>query len=149
MSSSRQISTARAFWILGRLALRRQLNQWQSIRFARKRKSSFRQPSNIQTSNLPPSNSAPSGRSTANDLVKRSAAPSKAGGPPILSMFLFVMLAFNGFMLGGRGLVLLSSTAQNISDSTSDKIPVTLSTETRLKQADDALRQVRQMKDPV
>lgn len=138
MSSSRRISTPRAMWILARLSLRRQLNQWQTVRFARERKSF-----------LQPLNPVPTGRVPFKDLVKRSATPTKAGGPSVFGIFLFVMLGFNGFMLGGRGLVLLSSTAQNLSDSNGNKVAVTRSTETRLKQADDALRQVRSMRDPV
>ncbi|MGA3088988.1 MAG: type II CAAX endopeptidase family protein [Terriglobales bacterium] len=124
MSSSRPISTPRALWILARLSLRRQLNRWQSIRFARKRQARFR----------------PSG-----EQGQRSATPAKNGGPPVFGIFLFLMLGFDGFLLGGRGLVLLSSTAQNLNDSTVDKIVVTLSTHARLEQADDALHRVRQM----
>jgi ABC-2 type transport system permease protein len=129
MSSSRPISTPRALWILARLSLRRQLNQWQSIRFARKRRSSI--------------------GTDASATGGRSATPPKGGGPSIFSIFLFLMLGFNGFVLGERGLALLSATAQNLSDSNANKIQVTRSTETRLKQADAALHQVRQMPDPV
>ena len=125
MSSSRPISTPRALWLLGRLSLRRQLNQWQSSRFGRKRKSFYE----------------PSG-------TTRSATPGKSKSVSVFSIFLFIMLGFNGFMLGGRGLALLSSTAQNLSQSNPGKVAVTLSTATRLKQADDALRRVRQMADP-
>ncbi|MGA7633599.1 MAG: CPBP family intramembrane glutamic endopeptidase [Terriglobales bacterium] len=67
----------------------------------------------------------------------------------MFGIFLFVMLGFNGFMLGGRGLALLSSTAQNLSDTNGNKIAVTRSTETRLKQADEALAQVGRMRNPV
>lgn len=125
MISSWPIGTPRALWILASLSLRRQLNQWQSIRFARRRKS----------------------RESLSST--RPASAPKTKRPSIFGIFLFLMIGFNGFMLGGRGLALLSSTAQNLSDDNADKIMVTLSTETRLKQADDAMRQIGQMKDPV
>jgi ABC-2 type transport system permease protein len=138
MSSSQPIRTSRALSILVRLLVRRQINQWQSIRLARKRKPF-----------LQPLNPTPTGTTPSKNPVKRSATPTKAKGFSVFGIFLFVMLGFNGFMLGGRGLALLSSTAQNLSDTHGNKIEVTRSTETRLKQADQALAQVRRMPDPV
>jgi hypothetical protein len=138
MSSSRLISMPRALFILARLSLRRQLNQWQNVRFARKRRS-FLQPATIAT---------PSGSGSSADTVKRFATPTKSRGPSIFGIFLFLMLGFNGFFLGERGLVLLSSTAQSLNDTNGNRIEVTRSTETQLKKADAALRRVRQLRDP-
>ena len=135
MSSSRPISTPRALWLLGNLALRRLLNQWQSIRYARKRRAS-RRPTTLATQTGDPA-----------ETTKRVATPPKGGGVPVFSIFLFLILAFNGFMLGGRGLALLSSISQNQSNSSSDKIEVTRSTQVRLQEADDAFRKIRQMRD--
>jgi hypothetical protein len=108
MSSSRPISTPRALWILTRLSLRRQLNQWHNIRFARKQRAFLQ-------------HSVPTGRIPPKNLVKRSATPTKGSGLPVFSIFLFLLLGFNGFMLGGRGLALLSSTVQNLNGSTGDR----------------------------
>jgi ABC-2 type transport system permease protein len=138
MNSSRPISMARALFILARLSLRRQLNQWRNVRFARKRRS-FLQPATI---------AAPSRGGSSADAVARSATPAKSRGASIFGIFLFLMLGFNGFFLGERGLVLLSSTAQNLSDTNGNRIAVTRSTETQLKKADDALRRVRLLRDP-
>jgi hypothetical protein len=137
MSFSRPVPASRALWILVRLLLRRQMNQWQSIRLARKRKPF---PQSV--------NPAPIGSTPFKTPVQRSATPTKAKGFSFFGIFLFVMLGFNGFMLGGRGLALLSSTAQNLSDTHGNKIEVTRSTETRLKQADQALAQIRMLRDP-
>jgi ABC-2 type transport system permease protein len=137
MSFSRPVPASRALWILVRLLLRRQMNQWQSIRLARKRKPF---PQSV--------NPAPIGSTPFKTPVQRSATPTKAKGFSFFGIFLFVMLGFNGFVLGGRGLALLSSTAQNLSDTHGNKIEVTRSTETRLKQADQALAQIRMLRDP-
>ena len=126
MSLSRPIGTLRTVWLIARLSLRRQLTTLQSARLFRKKKD----PGGL-----------PLGQPQA-----RSGTPSKSGGRSALSIFVLVVMAFNGFNIASRGLISISSIAQNIADS-SDKISVSDYTEGRLEEAEKALRTVRGYSD--
>jgi ABC-2 type transport system permease protein len=126
MTSSRPIGTLRTVWLIARLALRRQLNLWQSARFRRKKKDS-------------------AGLSLG-EKAARSATPAKSSGRSIFSIFLLFLMAFNGFNVGSRGLISLSATTREL-DISSDKIPVRPYTQGRLVQAEKELRTARKLHD--
>jgi membrane protease YdiL (CAAX protease family) len=128
MIGSKPISAPRTVWLIARLALRRQLNVWQTVRFGRKK--------HVQA--------APN---MANGAV-RSGTPSKSRGRSIFSVFVLLLMAFNGFNIGARGLVALSDTTRSVS-VLSDKIPVSGSTQAALAEAETALRRARAIADPV
>jgi membrane protease YdiL (CAAX protease family) len=119
VNSPAALSTARAIWIIGRLAIRRQLNLWQSVRFARKRKRA---------------------------QAKRAGTPGKSGGRSFFGSFVFLLMLTNGFLVGSRGLTSLSATSQNIAEST-DKIVVSAYTHVKLVEADSALRHLYRFAD--
>lgn len=127
MNASRPIGAARTVWLIARLALRRQFNVWQSARFWRKKK---------DPPALPP-----------NGEVQRSGTPAKSRGRSVFSLFLLLIMAFNGFNVGSLGLVNLSATSRDLSVS-SDKILVTAYTEGRLVEAEKALQRARKLADP-
>jgi len=119
MSSSRRLSFTRTVWIIGRLALRRQLNRWQRIKGVRKK----------------------------DPARARSATPSKTRGRPLLSAILLLGLGFNGFMMGNRGLVAISRAARNMVE-TRDQLSVSAYTDAELIKADQALQQIATLTDP-
>ena len=119
MNSSRPISAARTVWLIAGLALRRQLNLFQSARFSRKK-----QPPGV----LPPASTAP-----------RSATPAKSRGRSALSIFVMLFMAFNGFNIGARGLLSLSAASSQLTVSP-DKIPVSASTIAGLVRAEKAFQ---------
>src|SRR6266478_7438647 len=127
MTSSRPIGLPRTVWLIARLALRRQLNLWQSARLWNRKKN--------------PVGSAPG------EAVSRSGTPAKSSGKSALSIFLLLIMAFNGFNIASRGLISLSSTSRNLSVP-SDMIPVSTYTEGKLVEAEKALKVVRQLPDP-
>jgi ABC-2 type transport system permease protein len=127
MTSSRPISLSRTVWLITRLALRRQLNLWQSARLWNKKKN--------------PAGSVPG------EAAARSATPMKSSGKSVLSIFLLVVMAFNGFNIASRGLISLSSTSRNLS-AVSDGIVVSTYTEAKLVEAEKALKVVRDLRDP-
>jgi ABC-2 type transport system permease protein len=127
MTSSRPIGAARTVWLIARLSLRRQINMWQSARFRRKKS---------DASALTPAGEP-----------KRSGTPAKSRGRSLLSIFVLLVMAFNGFNFGARGLLNLSATSQDLALA-SDKIPVSSETEARLIQAENAFRRDREIPDP-
>jgi ABC-2 type transport system permease protein len=127
MNSSRSISTSRTVWLIARLALRRQLNLFQSARVLRKK-----QP----PGGLPPSNQA-----------TRSATPTKSRGRSIFSIFILLIMAFNGFNIGARGLLSLSAASRDRTVS-SDRIPVSANTVSGLVRAENAFRRAQEFYDP-
>jgi hypothetical protein len=124
MTSSRPISNARTIWLIARLAMRRQINTWQGARFGRKKNDS-----------LVPGE------------TRRSATPSKSHGRSLFSSFILLVMAFNGFSIGARGLLRLSSASRDITNI-SDKIPVTNETEVRIVETESALFRAREISDP-
>ena len=128
MIVSRPISTTRTVWLIARLALRRQLNIWQSARFGRKKKD--------------PSPLSPTGEPL------RSGTPTKSRGRSIFSFFLLLIMALNGFNVGSRGLISLSDTSRDLSVS-SGKISVSAYAQGRLVEAEKALHRARSYPDPV
>lgn len=128
MSVSRPISTARIVWLIARLALRRQLNIFQSARFRRKK-------------------SEPASLNVGGEHL-RSGTPTKSRGRSVFSIFILFIMAFNGFNIGSLGLVSLSESSRNLSVS-SEKIPVSSATQAALVESEKALRRVREIPDPV
>ena len=127
MTASRPIGAARTVWLIARLALRRQINVWQSARLWHRKKD-------------------PGGLSLGQGAV-RSATPAKSRGRSVFSIFLVLVMALNGFNIASRGLVSLSGTSRNLSVST-EKIPISVYTEGRLVEAEKALQRVRELPDP-
>ena len=127
MSSTRRLSSVHSLWIIGRLALRRQLNLWQSVRFGRKKKESE--------------------RSTALRTSGRSGTPKKSTGRSIFGAFLLLAMGFNGFTMASSGLQQFSIGVRNIAEP-SDTIRVSPYTEKELIQVDKALRSAVQISDP-
>lgn len=126
MNLSRPVSTPRAIWLFTRLAVRRQLNLWQSIRLARKKKK-------------------PPEFSLGGD-VRRTGTPSKPRGISVLSVIIFLFMGVNGFNIGAQGLSRLANVSNNLGEAT-DRIVVSRYTESRLVQAEDALRQAAASSD--
>jgi ABC-2 type transport system permease protein len=124
MIYSRPISTARTVWLIARLSLRRQVNLWQSARFRRKKSDAL-----------------------ALGETKRSATPTKSRRRSLFSIFILLVMAFNGFNIGARALVSLSATSRDLPIS-SDKIPVNSETEFGLMRAENAMLRVREISDP-
>jgi ABC-2 type transport system permease protein len=127
MNSSRPIGTARTVWLITRLALRRQLNLFQSARFLRKK-----QP----PAGLPPESPA-----------ARSATPAKSHGRSVLTLFIMLIMAFNGFNIGARGLLSLSAASSDLTVSP-DKIPVSANTVKGLIRAEKAFHRAQEFHDP-
>jgi ABC-2 type transport system permease protein len=127
MNSSRPISPARTVWLIARLALRRQLNLFQSARFLSKK-----QP----PGGLPPGSPA-----------ARSATPAKSRGRSGLSIFIMLFMAFNGFNIGARGLLSLSAASSDLTVSP-DKIPVSARTIAGLVRAEKAFQRAGEFYDP-
>jgi membrane protease YdiL (CAAX protease family) len=121
MISAMPPNTPRAVWIIGRLALRRQINRWQSTRL---------------------------GRRSKDREGRRSGTPTKSGRRSLFGAVLFFLMMFSGFVVSSSGIVGLSSAVQNISPA-HDKYLVSSFTYARILQADKALREVKKISDPV
>src|SRR5258708_3882837 len=130
MSSTRPLGSFRVLCTIGRLALRRQLNLWQSVRFGRKKKAP--EPTSLK---LRPA-------------AVRSATPGKSTGRSVFSVFLLLMMGVNGFNLASSGLQKFSARVRNIAE-TSDRIRVSPYTEKELVQADESIRIVERISEPV
>src|SRR5260370_6678693 len=124
MTSSRPIGTVRTVWLIARLSMRRQVNIWQRARFRRKKSDAL-----------------------ALGETKRSATPTKSRGRSLFSIFILLVMAFNGFNIGARALLSLSATSRHLA-TISDKIPVNSETEARLIEAKNALLRAREISDP-
>ena len=113
------LSTLRALWIMGRLALRRQLNLLEHIRFLRR-----------FTSREGP----------------RTATSTKSGRHSIFGGILFLFIIFNGFFIAARGLANISAISRNLPEAP-DKFVVSAFSYARLVEADQALRQAKKVQD--
>ncbi len=120
MNSSPPLSTARAISIIGRLALRRQLNILQRVRLRRRRKG---------------------------EEAPRAGTPTKSGRRSIVGGFLFLVMIFNGFFISARGLARISAISQNMPE-TPNKFVVSAFTYSRLVEADRAMQGLRRIRDP-
>jgi ABC-2 type transport system permease protein len=120
VNSHRPVSTTRAIWIIGRLALRRQINRWQSVRFARK---------------------------TRGGQAQRSGTATKSGRRSIFGLCLFVLMVFSGFIVTSSGIIRISAVAQNLPNSPG-KFVVGAYTYARLIEADKALQDLKRLDDP-
>jgi len=127
MTSSRPISAARTVWLISRLSLRRLLNIWQSARFRWKK-------------------SNPTAINAAGEFA-RSGTPAKSRGRSVFNAFILLVMAFNGFNIGSRGLLSLSATSRDATVLT-DQIPVNGYTLGRLVEAEKALHRARELQDP-
>jgi len=125
VNSSKPISTARAIWLIARLALRRQLNMWQSARFRRERRSAL---------------AVPGG-------PRRSGTPTKSRGRSVFTLFILLTMTFNGFFIGSNNLLRLSRTSRNLNVS-SEKIPISSYRRAELIAAENALHRVEELPDP-
>lgn len=121
---TRQISSARALWLIGRLAFRRQINVWQSLRLNRKKKQK--------------ATSSPSDASAT-----RTATPSKFRGRSVFAIFLFAVMGINGFNIASTEMRAISAGVLNLADA--DRIQVSPSTFKEIRQAADALRNLNQL----
>jgi ABC-2 type transport system permease protein len=129
MTSSRPIGLSRTVWLIARLSLRRQLNLWQSARLWNKKKS--------------PAGSVPG------EVIVRSGTPAKSSGKSVLSIFLLLVMAFNGFNIASRGLLSLSANSSDSAGVASDKIPVRVYTRAKLVQAERELLSAQRLSDPI
>jgi hypothetical protein len=120
VNSCRLPSTLRAVWIIGRLAVRRQISRWQSVRLRRKTKGS---------------------------KAQRSGTPTKSGRRSIFGVCLFLLMVFSGFMVGSSGIARISAAVQNVPEP-HDKLAVGSYTYARLIEADKALQQIKRLHDP-
>ena len=113
------LSTLRALWIMGRLALRRQLNLLERIRFLRR-----------FTSGQGP----------------RTATSTKSGRRSIFGGILFLFIIFNGFFIAARGLANISAISRNLPEAP-DKFVVSAFSYARLVEANQGLRQAKKVQD--
>jgi ABC-2 type transport system permease protein len=113
--------TVRAAWVVGRLALRRQLNRWLSYRFGRQKQTIGAQ---------------------------RAATATKSGRRSIFGAVLFLLMVVSGVVVTSAGIVRISQITQNIRQP-QDKFVVTPYTYASLEQVDTALAQLKNVKDPV
>ena len=120
MNSLLPLSTPRAIWIIGRLALRRQINRWQSARVGRKTK--------------------------AGD-AQRSGTPTKSGRHSVFGACLFFLMVLSGFLVCSSGVVRIAAVARNLPESR-DKIVVSSYAYARLVEADKALHELKTLDDP-
>jgi ABC-2 type transport system permease protein len=132
MNSSRPLSTVRTLWIIGKLALQRQINIWRSIRLGRKKKAA---------PNLGLNTRANEGK------VLRSGTPTKSRRGWIFSAFILLVMGFNGLNIASMGLVKLSARARHITEPS--KISVSPYTEAQLLQTEQELQRIKQLSDPV
>ena len=126
--TSRPIGAERTVWLISRLSLRRLLNVWQSARLFRKKTDSAAPP--------------------ASGEFVRTATPTKSRGRSTLAAFVFLVMAFNGFNVGSRGLLMLSDTTRNVA-AASGKIPLSSYTLAQLFEAEKALKRADEVGDPI
>jgi membrane protease YdiL (CAAX protease family) len=119
MIDSQPVSFLQALRLMGWLAIRRQINRWQSVRFGRK----------------------------TSDPTKRTGTASKSTGRGVYSFFLFAILLFNGFNLASQGLGRLAAFANNVHIA-ADKIAVSSYTRQKLVDAEASIKSVKQIADP-
>jgi membrane protease YdiL (CAAX protease family) len=115
--------------MIARLAVRRQLNLWQSMRFWRKQKGA-----DLTT----PETGA----------GVRSSTPGKSTGRSIFSAVLLLVMGFNGLNLASSGLQNLSARVRNRGER-SDSIVVSPYTEKQITATARALHTAQGMSDPV
>ncbi len=120
MISHRPPSTTRAVWIVGRLALRRQINRWQGVRF---------------------------GRKTRDSEAQRSGTATKSGRRSIFGLCLFLLTIFSGFIVASSGIVRISALAQNLPQSPG-KFVVSAFAYARLIETEKALQDLKRLDDP-
>jgi len=118
MIDSQPVSFFRALRLMGWLAVRRQLNRWQSLQLRRKKA----------------------------DPAKRTGTAPKSTGRNIYSIFLLAILLFNGFNLASQGLGRLGALAHNVQTS-SDKIAVSAYTREKLVETETQLRRLQELTD--
>lgn len=128
MTTSRPISAARTIWLITRLSMRRQLNVWQSARFRRKK--------------------AKAPALNIDAKMVRSGTATKSRGRSVFSILILLVMAFNGFNIGARGLISISATSR---DLTADlgRILVSSYTESALVGAETALHRAQEIRDPI
>jgi ABC-2 type transport system permease protein len=114
------VSFAQALRLMAWLALRRQINRWQSVQLARRKK----------------------------DPAKRTGTGNKSSGRSVYSVFLMAILVFNGFNLASQGLSRLSALARNAHART-DKIQVSAYTRSRLVEINRELTRIQRDNDPI
>jgi ABC-2 type transport system permease protein len=131
MSPTRRLGSAQAFWLIGRLALRRQLNLWQSVRFWRKKKKTEPDPR------------GPEGRAAV-----RSGTAGKSAGRSVFSAFLLLAMGFNGFNLASSGLQNFSALVRHTAEP-SDGIAVSPYAKKQITATARALHMAQAMSDPV
>ncbi|GEM_PF-862003 len=120
MNNSQPPGSVRAIWIVGRLALRRQINRWLTYRF---------------------------GRRTQPFGAKRSGTRTKSGRGSLFGAVLFLLMVVSGVVVTSAGIVRISQITQHIRQPR-DKFVVTPYTYASLNQVDKALRQLKGLKDP-
>ncbi len=118
MIDSQPVSFMQALRLMGWLAVRRQINRWQSVQLGRKK----------------------------SDPTKRTGTASKSTGRGIYSLFLMGILLFNGFNLASQGLGRLAAFANNV-HTPANKIAVSSYTHRKLVEAEVSIKQVRQTTD--
>jgi hypothetical protein len=118
MIDSRPVSFVQALRLMAWLAVRRQINRWQSLQLGRKK----------------------------TDPSKRTGTAPKSTGRSIYSVFLLGILLFNGFNLASQGLGRLGALANNVHAS-ANKIAISAYTRQKLVETEAALKQVRQLPD--
>jgi ABC-2 type transport system permease protein len=111
--------TARAIWFIGRLALRRLLNRWLAYRFR---------------------------RNTATAGAKRCGTATKSGRRSVFGGVLFLLMVFSGVVVSSAGIARISAITRNIRQAR-DKFVVTPYTYASLEQVDQALQQLKILKD--
>ena len=130
MNTGHCVSSVRALWLITRLACRRQVNFWQSLRVARKETAS---------------------KVIALELgvaAARTATPAKARGRSLFSIFILLMMALNGFNMASGGLLKLSDSVLNRVEPPSRKIRVSPYTALALADAENALKALQTARDP-
>jgi len=118
MIDSRPVSFVQALRLMAWLAVRRQINRWQSLQLGRRK----------------------------TDPSKRTGTAPKSTGRSIYSVFLLGILLFNGFNLASQGLGRLGALANNVHAS-ANKIAISAYTRQKLVETEAALKQVRQLPD--
>jgi ABC-2 type transport system permease protein len=120
MNSAHPPGAVRAVWIIGRLALRRQLNVITSFRFGRK-------------------------KSGTGDAT-RSGTSAKSSGRSIVGGLVFLSMLLGGFSISSNGISGISAASFNTARH-GDKIVVSSFVYEELVEADDELKQIRQNPD--
>ena len=119
MIDSQPVSFLQALRLMGWLAIRRQMNRWQSVQLGRKK----------------------------SDPNQRSGTAPKSNGRGIYSVFLLGILLFNGFNLASQGLGRLAAFANNV-HTPAGKIAVSSYTRQKLVDAEAAIKTVKETANP-